>query len=168
MTNILKTTKSIAVSNAKAYRGAKAKLQGAIGYAVAQLLQGNADGLETIMRAGELVSNNQGVMHANSDGRAVWKYITHKDGLGLTGIVQWDKAAGRFKMAENWSKVAAKMDLEQLTNALTNVRWDKFQSVKVDIAFDLDKVVSVMVRRASSKGASAEQIKASLKRALAA
>lgn len=150
--NLLTTSKSTAIQRAKNYRGAKAGLQAAIGYAVAQLLQGNADGLHIVMSAAGLIENRGGEMHANADGRAVWAYLTKRDALGLTGIVAWDKESGRFRMCKNWTKAADDLDLAHVVNTLANVRWDQYKAAKADQAFDLNKAVVRLVHKARSNG----------------
>lgn len=165
---ILNTTKTNALNDAKAYRGGKIRLQRALGYVVTQLLHGNADAIDMVFRAAELVSNSADGMLTNADGRAVWKYLTHKDGLNLKGVVMWDKDARRFKMAEGWSAAAAGLDLAALANTLAFVRWDKFDAQKAEMAFDLDRAVLQLVKRASSKGATQAQIRKAFDRAVAA
>jgi hypothetical protein len=166
--NYLTTSADIAIARAKNYRGAKEGLQASIGYAVAQLLQGNADGLHVVMTAAGLIENRGGEMHANADGRAVFAYLTDPQGLGLKSVVRWDKESGRFKMAKGWENAADKLDLTRLVNMLANVRWDQFKSRKASEAFDLDKAVARLVKRAMDEGIEARKINAAVKRALAA
>ncbi len=154
---IAKITESSAMANARNYRNAKVRFQVSIAWAVGQTLSGNADGMQRIMEAAELLSKEEGKMAATADGRQVWKYVTASQedgGVGLGKVIQWSKEKDRFIMAPNWKDAAADLDMKVLIETLSETRWDQFQRMPASRAFDLDKSIMALVSRASKAGKS--------------
>lgn len=165
--NISAITKDIALQRARNYRGAKNGLQIAIAWAVGQVLQGNADGMTMVMEAaGLLAKSSDEKMTTYADGRAVWAYVTtaqDRGGIGLTGIIRWDKDRQKFAMAKGWKAKADQLDYTAVVTTLSETRWDTFKAVPADKAFDLDKAIQRLITRAANEGVSYREIQKKFK-----
>lgn len=170
--NIASISKDIAIQRARNYKGAKDGLQIAIAWAVGQTLQGNADGMTAVMdEAGLLAKSADGKMTAYADGRAVWSYLTatqERGGIGLTGILRWDKEKQKFAMTKGWKAKADQLDYTHIVETLSNTRWDTFKAKPADKAFDLDKAIKTLITRAANEGVSDAELKAKFRELAAA
>ena len=154
-------TRSQALQRARNYRGAKAGFQVSVYWAVQQTLNGNADGLYMIMLHAGMLAGKGDMMTTCADGRQLWKYWNapvEEGGLGLKGIVTWDRDKVKFKMKDSWRLAAEKLDVAKLHVALADTRWDTFAKMKASRAFDLDKAVLRLLTQASNNGVTREEL----------
>jgi hypothetical protein len=156
-----------AIEAAMDYKRGKDRLQTAIAVAVYQLLaHGNANLLTKVFSAACLTEYKHGASVTNADGKIVYRYITQRLFDGRE-IVKWDKDARRFRMAEGWTLNAEGLDRERIANDLRFVRWDQHEASKSETAFDLDKAILRLIKKASDPnngGFSVDQINDAVKR----
>jgi hypothetical protein len=159
--NLNDVTRATAIQRARNYRGAKAGFQTSIYWAVNQTLNGNADGLYMIMLHAGMVTGKGHEMTTCADGRQLWAYWS--DGLGLKGILSWDKDKSKFKMQEGWKLTAGKIDIVALMTALSETPWHMFRRVPASKAFDLDKAVMRLLTLAGNNGLSPDEVISAVK-----
>jgi hypothetical protein len=131
------------VSAGKTYKTAKDGIQVALCGAVYQASKGNPDWVTLLLRSMDsLTRSSDGTWKVGADGRQVFAYLTRFLGIPVT----WDKSAGNFKMAKNWS--ANSPTIEDTLAKMGQARWDKFNAVKADKAFDEEKFFEGLISAA--------------------
>lgn len=152
-------TRSTALQRAKNYKNAKSGFQTSVYWAVTQALHGNADGLYLIMLHAGMLNGTGGEMTKLADGRQLWTYWNDPNGLGLKGLLDWDKNKTRFKMTSGWRQVIQDLDLPALHIKLTTTLWSKFEKKKGDDpAFDLEKALEQLIKKAGNNGYAPETL----------
>lgn len=155
MANYQNVSEFQAIQYAMNYRGAKRAFQASLAYIVAQAYQGNADACHRVFVAAGMLTNINGEMFASKDASAAWQYLTDpvaKGGCGLSGILKFDRDANTFGMAKDWTKKFANTDVAAVWANLATKPWDMHMPKPAASAFDLDKAILRLIKRAADNG----------------
>jgi hypothetical protein len=168
---IREVSESQAIQYAKNYRGAKRAFQGSLAYIVAQAFAGNADACHRVFTAAGMLTNIKGELFASKDASAAWQYLTdsvEKGGCGLSGILRFDREANKFTMAKEWAKKFANVDVAAVWVNIATLPWDQHMPKPAASAFDLDKAILRLIKRASDNGVKASDVAAHMLKLAAA
>ena len=172
MSNLMREVSEFqAIQYAKNYRGAKRAFQASLAYIVVQAYSGNADACHRVFVAAGMLTNVKGELFASKDASAAWQYLTdsiEKGGCGLSGIVKFDRETNKFAMSENWVKKFANTDTAAVWVNLATKPWDQHMPKPAASAFDLDKAILRLIKRASDNGVKASDVAAHMLKLAAA
>ena len=163
MANYQNVSEGQAIQYAQNYRGAKRAFQASLAYIVAQAFQGNADACHRVFVAAGMLTNVRGELFAGKDASAAWQYLTdsvEKGGCGLSGIIRFDRETNRFSMAKGWAAKFANTDVAAVWTNLAKKPWNMHAPKPAAAAFDLDKAILRLVKRAGDNGFTPETLAA--------
>ena len=125
-----------------------AVMQTALKGVVYQISKGNPDWLTEVING--FSEQSHGKTMVSSDGRQINAYMRF---LGIP--VQWNKENQRFKLKGKWKET----DWDAIAHAMEHgERWDKFNKVAADKAFDLPKSAVSFFKRCDKEGHNLEEI----------